>query len=68
MSAKISQDGLILTEDQLCALEKALEEKQAHGETEHPGYLRCQDTCHVGNIKGVGHIYQQTLIDSYCLS
>lgn len=43
LSAKVAQDGLILTEDQVRALEKAKEEKQAHGEieTEHPGYLGC---------------------------
>lgn len=68
LSAKVAQDGIILTEDQLRALERAREEKQAHGEieTEHPGYLGCQDTYYVGNIKGVGRIYQQTFIDSYC--
>jgi len=39
----------------------------AHGEieTEHPGYLGAQDTYYVGNIKGVGRIYQQTFIDIY---
>lgn len=68
LSTKVAQDGLILTEDQLRALEKAREEKQAHGEieTEHPGYLGSQDTYYVGNIKGVGRIYQQTFIDTYC--
>lgn len=68
LSSKVAQDGLILTEDQLRALERAREEKQAHGEieTEHPGYLGCQDTYYVGNLKGVGRIYQQTFIDSYC--
>ena len=68
LSAKVAQDGIILTEDQLRAVERAREEKQAHGEieTEHPGYLGCQDTYYVGNIKGVGRIYQQTFIDSYC--
>ena len=41
--------------------------KEAHGEieTEHPGYLLAQDTYYVGNIKGVGRIYQQTVIDTY---
>jgi hypothetical protein len=68
LSAKVAQDGIILTEDQLHALEKAREEKEAHGEieTEHPGYLGSQDTYYVGNIKGVGRIYQQTFIDTYC--
>jgi transposase InsO family protein len=68
LSAKVAQEGLILTEDQLHALERAREEKQAHGEieSEHPGYLGCQDTYYVGTIKGVGRIYQQTFIDSYC--
>ena len=48
-------------------LEKAKEEKQAAGEieTEHPGYLIAQDTFYVGNMKGVGRIYQQTVIDTY---
>ncbi|BBI16825.1 Transposase [Neochlamydia sp. S13] len=58
---------MILTEDQLKALEKAKEEKEAHGEieTEHPGYLLSPDTYYVGTIKGVGRIYQQTVIDTY---
>lgn len=67
LSAKVAQDGLILTEDQLQALERAREDKVAHGEieTEHPGYLGSQDTYYVGNLKGVGRIYQQTFIDTY---
>ncbi len=68
LEAICAQESMVLTEAQLAALEKAKEEKQAHGEieTEHPGYLGSQDTYYVGTIKGVGRIYQQTYIDTYC--
>jgi len=67
LEAKVAQDGVILTERQLAALERKREKQEAHGEieTEHPGYLGAQDTYYVGNIKGVGRIYQQTFIDTY---
>jgi transposase InsO family protein len=67
LEAKSAQEHLILTEDQLRALERSREEKVAHGEieTEHPGYLGAQDTYYVGTIKSIGRIYQQTFIDTY---
>jgi len=67
LEKKAAEEDLIFTEAQLQALERAKEEKEAHGEieTEHPGYLGSQDTYYVGTIKGVGRIYQQTFVDTY---
>jgi transposase InsO family protein len=67
LEAKAAQEHIVLTEDQLRAMERAREEKEAHGEIEtaHPGYLGSQDTYYVGTIKSVGRIYQQTFLDTY---
>lgn len=68
LEAKAAQENLILTESQVQALERAKQEKEAHGEieTHHPCYLGSQDTYYVGTVKGIGRIYAQTFIDTYC--
>ena len=67
LEKKSAEEGLVLTEAQVAALERKREEQMECGEIEtaHPGYLGSQDTFYVGNMKGVGRIYQQTFVDTY---
>jgi transposase InsO family protein len=67
LEKKSAEEGLVLTERQIAALERKREEQLECGEIEtaHPGYLGSQDTFYVGNMKGVGRIYQQTYVDTY---
>lgn len=64
---KVAREGILLNDAQIAALEKKKHDDEACGEIEtaHPGYLGSQDTFYVGNLKGVGRIYQQTFIDTY---
>jgi transposase InsO family protein len=68
LEEKAAKEGIVYTEAQLQALETAKRERENDPdeiETQHPGYLISQDTLYVGYLKGVGRLYQQTVIDTY---
>jgi transposase InsO family protein len=67
LEKKVAEEGILLTESQVAALERKKIEAENQGEieTHHPGYLVSQDTFYVGTLKGVGRVYQQTVVDTY---
>jgi hypothetical protein len=52
LDTQAAQDGRVLTEAQLAALERAQGDMEAHGEfeSECPGDCGAQDTFYVGNL------------------
>jgi hypothetical protein len=60
LEVKSAAENYILTEEQLKALEKGREEKEAHGEIEtaHPGYLISQDTFFNLSANGGGYLLE----------
>ena len=68
LEQRSAKEGIVYTEAQIQALETAKRSRESHPdeiETEHTGYLISQDTFYVGYLKGVGRIYQQTVVDTY---
>jgi transposase InsO family protein len=68
LEEKAAQERIVYTEEQLRALEllkREREESLEEIETEHPGYLLAQYAFYVGYLKGVGLIYEQTVLDTY---
>lgn len=58
---------ITLTDAQIKELEKLNPcLKERHIESPRPGYLLSQDTFFVGHFKGIGRVYMQAVIDTYC--
>jgi transposase InsO family protein len=58
---------ITLTEEQITELEKLNPcLKERHIESPRPGYLLSQDTFFVGHFKGIGRVYMQAVVDTYC--
>jgi len=67
LEKRSSKKGFKLTEEQIRLLEKHNPEyADRHLHTLYPGYLLCQDTFYVGTLKGVGRLYLQAAVDTYC--
>lgn len=60
----VAEKGIILSENQVQALERKKEDDVACGEIEtaHPGYLGSQDTFYVGNLKGLDAFINRPLL------
>ena len=67
LEEKSAKEGIVYTEARIQALETAKRSRESNPdeiETEHSGYLISQDTFYAGYMKGVGRIYQQTVVDT----
>ena len=67
LEEKALDQKIELTPEQVKAIEKANPcFKERHVESSRPGELLCQDTFYVGHLKGVGKVYLQAVVDTYC--
>jgi len=69
LEQKTAAEGGVLTDAHLRLLRMhrgRITDPEQHIEAPKPGFLLCQDTYFVGTIKGVGKIYQQTVVDAHC--
>lgn len=60
-------DTFILSEDQIKLLERySADFRCRHVESNAPGELLNQDTFYWGTLKGVGKVYVQVVVDTFC--
>lgn len=61
-----AEQALALTVEQVKFIEKQNPAfRERHVESSRPGELLCQDTFHVGHLKGVGRVYLHVVVDTY---
>lgn len=66
LERSVREQNLELSDDQVRLLERFSPEfRERHIETRHTGDLVAVDTFFVGNLKGIGRIYLQSVIDCY---
>ncbi len=66
LEEKAAQHEIELTAEQIALIEQNNPcFRERHVESERPGQLLCQDTFYVGQIKGVGKVYLQAIVDTY---
>ena len=66
LEQRAATEKLDLTAEQIRAIEKANPcFRERHVESKRPGELLAQDTFYVGQLKGVGKVYLQAVVDTY---
>jgi len=66
LEQRATTEKLDLSAEQIRAIEKANPcFRERHVESKRPGELLAQDTFYVGQLKGVGKVYLQAVVDTY---
>jgi transposase InsO family protein len=66
LEEQAAQREIELTPEQVAGIEKSNPcFRERHVESSAPGELLCQDTFYVGQLKGVGKVYLQAVVDTY---
>jgi transposase InsO family protein len=61
------EDTFVLSEEQIELLERhSVDFRCRHVESQRPGELLNQDTFYWGTLKGVGKVYVQVVVDTFC--
>jgi transposase InsO family protein len=66
LEEQMLQHAIELTPEQVARIEKINPcFRERHVESSRPAELLSQDTCYVGQLKGVGKVYLHTVVDTY---